>query len=151
MGHLPVLNFIHSSNLSHAQRLIHSRQSSFFHQHKFQALSPHYSFSPATIRYFSSDSRCRRHDYVAFRRRSKVCLQAQAPENPMDDFAMLMCSLVDCAKDKTSGITIESESIPSARILKWFAKRRALVIDDSPFHLVGAFPGPVSQLCYLFP
>ncbi|KIR36863.1 ubiquitin-conjugating enzyme E2 1 [Cryptococcus deuterogattii CA1014] len=29
----------------------------------------------------------------------------------------------DCAKDKTSGITIE-------------------MIDDSPFHLVGAFPGP---------
>lgn len=39
----------------------------------------------------------------------KGLLQAQASENPMDDVAMLMCSLVDCAKDKTSGITIESE------------------------------------------
>lgn len=60
-----------------------------------------------------SDARLRR-----VQKEIKGPFETQTSENPANDFPMLMCVLVDCAKDKTSGIAIESEQIPTAVLLE---------------------------------
>ena len=61
-------------------------------------------------------------------------------------FATDLCTdcLIDCAKDKLSQISIESASPERQRAA--LNADHSSVVDDSPFHLIGAFHGPVSCL-----
>ena len=50
--------------------------------------------------------------------------------------------LVDCAKDKSTQITLDSQ-YPLLQPRRRHGADFGVVIDENPFHLIGSFHGPV--------